>query len=73
MANFTISTDLQALADATSEYVKAEKTRIENEVAVLKAVLSGRTAGSGIQSQSIAQVTSVANADLFSYLQLKPQ
>lgn len=66
-----ISEDLQALQDATHEYVAKEKTRIENEVAVLKAVLSGRSAGSGIQSQTTTQVASVAKAEIYDYLKAK--
>lgn len=60
---------LQALRDATHEYVAAEKKRIENEVAVLEAVLDGRTAGKGIQAQSTSTVAAVAQSDLTAYLQ----
>jgi hypothetical protein len=66
-----ISDDLKALQDATNEYVTKEKTRIENEVAVLQAILDGRSAGSGIQSQTTKHVAAVAKAEIYAYLQAK--
>lgn len=59
---------LEALQSTTKDYVKAEKKRIENEVKVLEAVLSGRTGGAGIQKISVAVVDAVANKDLADYL-----
>lgn len=62
------SSRLQQLADATKQYVDSEKKRIENEVKVLESVLSGRTAGAGIQANSVAVVQAVAESDLSAYL-----
>jgi hypothetical protein len=62
------SSRLQDLQDATKDYVKTEKKRLENEVKVLEAVLKGRTAGAGIQANSVAVVQAVAASDLASYL-----
>jgi len=59
---------VQALADAVKDYTKKEKTRIENEVKALEAVLSGRTGGAGIQASSTKVVAAVAFNDLKSYL-----
>lgn len=59
---------LKELQDATNQYVDAEKKRIENEVKFLEAVLKGRTAGAGIQANSVATVQAVAQSDLASYL-----
>jgi hypothetical protein len=60
---------LENLRDSLRQYVGQEKKRIENEVAVLQAILKGRTAGRGIQEKSIQTVTAVAQSDLASYLQ----
>lgn len=62
------SSRLTDLETATKDYVKNEKKRIENEVKVLEAVLQGRTAGAGIQANSVAVVSAVAFADLASFL-----
>lgn len=62
------SSRLDALKSATDDYVGKEKTRIENEVKVLEAVLKGRTAGAGIQKNSVAVVSAVAFSDLASFL-----
>ena len=59
---------LQDLEKATKEYVKNEKKRIENEVKVLEEVLKGRTAGAGIQANSVTVVAAVAQNDLAAYL-----
>lgn len=48
--------------------MKSEKKRLENEVKVLEAVLQGRTAGAGIQANSVATVQAVAESDLAAYL-----
>ncbi len=58
---------LKDLQNTTKEYVKNEKTRIENEVSVLEDILKGRTGGSGSQASSAA-VAAVAFNDLASYL-----
>lgn len=60
---------LNALRKAVHQYADAEKKRIENEVAVLQAVLNGRTAGKGIQQSSTTIVAAVAESDLAAYLQ----
>lgn len=60
---------LKALRDAVHQYADAEKKRIENEVAVLQAVLDGRAAGKGIQQSSTTTVAAVAESDLAAYLQ----
>lgn len=59
---------VSALRDTTKAYVKAERTRIENEVAVLEAVLSGRTGGAGIQLKGIEVAKSAAENDLAAFL-----
>lgn len=59
---------LDDLKTAVDNYVSAEKTRIGNEVQVLEAILSGRTAGAGIQEASVAVVQAVAESDLADYL-----
>lgn len=56
------------LQTAVKEYVKAEKTRIENEVSVLEAVLRGRTGGAGVQKLGTAVVEAVAYKSLAEYL-----
>lgn len=63
------SSRVQALADAVKDYTKKEKTRIENEVKVLEAILDGRTGGAGVQQSSTAVVEAVAKFDLKSYLE----
>jgi hypothetical protein len=62
------ATRLSDLESKTKEYVKKEKTRIENEVSVLEKVLSGRTGGAGVQKFSVATVQAVAQNDLASFL-----
>jgi hypothetical protein len=62
------SSRLSDLETATKDYVKTEKKRLENEVKVLEAVLDGRTAGAGIQANSVAVVQAVAESDLSAYL-----
>jgi len=59
---------LNDLKQAVHDYVDKEKTRIGNEVKVLKAILDGRTAGAGIQASSTAVVAAVAQSDLNDYL-----
>lgn len=62
------SSRLDDLKQAVDDYVSKEKTRIGNEVQVLKAILNGRTAGAGIQASSTAVVAAVAESDLTDYL-----
>jgi hypothetical protein len=62
------SSRLDDLKKATKDYVKNEKKRIENEVKVLEDILKGRTAGAGIQANSVAVVQAVAQSDLTAYL-----
>lgn len=59
---------LKDLQDTAKQYIDAERTRAENEVKVLQAVLDGRTGGAGIQAVSVAVVSAVANSDLADYL-----
>lgn len=59
---------VKALEDAVKDYSKKEKTRIENEVKSLTAILSGRTGGAGIQKASTTVVAAVAFNDLQAYL-----
>jgi hypothetical protein len=59
---------IQALQQAVKEYVDAEKTRIDNEVSVLEAILKGRTSGQGIQEINTKIIASVAQSDLSDYL-----
>lgn len=56
------------LKKAADDYCNSEKKRIENEVSVLNAVLSGRTGGKGIQQAGTSQVQAVAVNDLASFL-----
>ena len=60
---------LKTLQKALNDYVKQERNRIDNEVSVLTAILSGRTGGKGIQQVNTNTVTTVAQNDLSSYLQ----
>lgn len=62
------SSRLKDLQQASKDYVASEKKRIGDEVKVLEAVLSGRTAGAGIQASSVATVQAVAQSDLASFL-----
>lgn len=57
------------LQKATKEYVKKEKTRISNEVAVLKAILNGRTGGAGVQELGIGKITARAENSLAEFLE----
>jgi hypothetical protein len=59
---------LQKLRDAARAYVKAEKDRIDQEVAILQAVLDGRTGGAGVQRFTVDVVSAVAQNDLAAYL-----
>ena len=59
---------LKDLQDTAKDYISKERTRAENEVKVLQAVLDGRTGGAGIQAVSVAVVSAVANSDLADYL-----
>lgn len=59
---------LQDLLNTTKDYVKKEKTRIENEVKVLEDILSGRTGGAGAQKSGQAKIAAVAQNDLATYL-----
>lgn len=56
------------LETAVKEYVKKEKTNIENEVKVMEAILKGRTGGAGVQASSTKVVAAVALDDLNAYL-----
>lgn len=56
------------MRDTAKDYIKSEKTRIENEVSVLEAVLKGRTGGAGVQEGSIATVVQKAQQSLADFL-----
>jgi hypothetical protein len=59
---------LNALKTAAHEYTAKERTRLKNEVLVLKSVLDGRTGGAGIQRLSTAMVSAAAQRSLDDYL-----
>lgn len=59
---------LQQLKQELDRYVDAEKTRIENEVSVMEAILQGRTGGAGIQTSPRQVIEAVAQNDLAAYL-----
>ena len=59
---------IQDLKTAADQYIKEEKTRVENEVQALEAILNGRTGGAGIQQVSVRVVAAVADKDLASFL-----
>ena len=59
---------VQALQQATLDYIGKEKSRIDNEVQVLNNILSGRTGGAGVQQPSKQQLAAVAQSDLNAYL-----
>lgn len=59
---------LEELEASLREYVTAEKTRIENEVSSLEAILSGRTGGRGIQQRARTILASVSKASIATYL-----
>lgn len=62
------SSRVKALADAVKDYTGKEKTRIDNEVKSLQAILDGRTGGAGVQKIATKVVEAVANHDLQTYL-----
>ena len=59
---------LQRLQKALEDYVSSEKTRIDQEVSILQAVLNGRTGGAGIQRFSIDVADAVTQGALAYYL-----
>jgi hypothetical protein len=59
---------LTALKKAAHEYTAKERTRLKNEVSVLKSILDGRTGGAGIQRISTDMVAAVAQQSLDAYL-----
>ena len=59
---------LTDLKTAVLELAAKEKKRIEDEVAVLKKVMSGRTAGKGLESSTTDRVAAVAVNDLDAYI-----
>jgi hypothetical protein len=62
---------LKQLQDTTKDYVAKERTRLQNEAAVLTSILSGRTAGKGIQTAPVAMVASAAKKSIADYLSRK--
>lgn len=59
---------LQDLKTTADQYIQNEKTRVQNEVQALEAILQGRTGGAGIQAISVTVVAAAANKDLAAYL-----
>jgi hypothetical protein len=59
---------LEELQTAAKEYTSKERTRLKNEAEVLKAILSGRTGGAGIQKLNMEMVSAVAKQSLDAYL-----
>lgn len=59
---------VQALQQATKQYIENEKQKIENEVSVMQSILNGRTGGAGVQAASTTAVAAVAQNDLSSFL-----
>lgn len=59
---------LDRLEKAATDYVEAEKKRIDQEVLILKAILDGRTGGAGVQRFTVGTVDAVAQNDLAFYL-----
>lgn len=64
----TRSQRIDALEKAVLEYTGKERTRLENEVSVLKAILSGRTGGKGLERTVTKTVSAVAYNDLNTFL-----
>jgi len=56
------------LEKAVLDYTGKERTRLENEVTVLKAILSGRTGGKGLETTASKTVAAVAYNDLNTFL-----
>lgn len=59
---------LQRLQDAADSYVEEEQSRIDTEVQVLEAVLSGRRGGQGAAGDAAAAASLLAEADLDAFL-----
>lgn len=57
---------LNALKKAVSEYSTKERTRLQNELAILKSVVSGRSVS--VSDNSIMYVSGVAEKSLLNYL-----
>lgn len=56
------------LKSTALDYIAKERTRVQNEVKVLQAVLDGRTGGAGIQKVSVKVVAAAADKDLASFV-----
>lgn len=59
---------LQDLKTTTKEYVSKERARLQNEAAVMKDILKGRTGGRGLQKTNTQVAAAVAQANLTKYL-----
>ena len=59
---------LEALKTSAHAYTTKERTRLQNEVQVLKRILSGRTGGAGVQRLNTLVVAAVAQRSLDDYL-----
>lgn len=59
---------IQELQKTGLEYIAQERTRAQNEVKVLEAILKGRTGGAGVQQVSVKVVSAVADKDLSNFI-----
>lgn len=59
---------VKKLKEAVDQYVSQEKKRIDNEVASLEKILSGRTGGAGVQTSSSKVAEAIAAESLEYYL-----
>lgn len=59
---------LQSLEDAMKDYVTEERKRIEDEVALLEAVIENRRSGVGASGDATNTATKLAAADLAWFL-----
>ncbi len=59
---------ISQMRDTAKDYIRSEKSRIENEVAALESVLKGRTGGAGVQEAGISAVVRKAQQSLADFL-----
>lgn len=60
---------LQKLQDAVDEWAESEKTRLDNEVRFLRAVLSGRKA-SNLGTKNLDQSSALLQAEINDFLRV---
>lgn len=60
---------LQALQDAVDEWAEIEKTRLDNEVTFLRAVLSGRKA-SDLGTKNLDQASALLQSEIADFLRV---